>query len=549
MAKLKELGEFVRSASSTIEAPVVRKLRDALPAAGAAAARQGPRQEVRRARRRQPSPPPRRAGQPRRRPPPRRRAGCRGSPAAPHAAGPRGSGPRATCRAGRTGHPGRAGAPPRHGSAARAPPSAPRRRPVPARRRAPAGPRPGNNPFTSAAAPAWAARPRRGRATTRYSTGGATGMPRPGGVPARRRAPGPPAGPPRPGGPRPNPGMMPRAPGARRRSPAGPAVPVGRGAPAGRPGGPAALVPAAAAVAGGSRWRRRCRSAAALPAAVGPGAGRPGGGGRGGGPRRGGTAGAFGRPGGPPRRGRKSKKQRRQEFDNMQAPSIGGVQVPRGDGSTVVRLPRGSSLTDFADKIDANPASLVTVLFHLGEMATATQSLDEETFALLGAELGYEVQIVSPEDEDRELLESFDIDFDERRRRRRGPGRAAAGRHRHGSRRPRKDPPARRDPADRRRRGRGRWHHPAHRCLPGARSERPGASPSSTPRVTRRSPPCVPVVPRSPTSRCSWSRPTTASCRRRSRRSTTRRRPTCRSWWRSTRSTRKAPTPTRSSSS
>ncbi|MGZ4610331.1 MAG: translation initiation factor IF-2, partial [Actinomycetes bacterium] len=145
------------------------------------------------------------------------------------------------------------------------------------------------------------------------------------------------------------------------------------------------------------------------------GAGRPGGGGgvagRGGGPRRGGTAGAGGRPGGPPRRGRKSKKQRRQEFDNMAAPSLGGVQVPRGDGSTVVRLARGSSLTDFADKIDANPASLVTVLFHLGEMATATQSLDEDTFGTLGAELGYVVQIVSPEDEDRELLDSFDIDF------------------------------------------------------------------------------------------------------------------------------------------
>ena len=96
----------------------------------------------------------------------------------------------------------------------------------------------------------------------------------------------------------------------------------------------------------------------------------------------------------------------------MQAPTIGGVQVPRGNGQTV-RLPRGASLADFADRIEANPASLVQVLFHLGEMATATQSLDEETFTLLGSELGYDIQIVSPEDEDRELLESFDIDFDE----------------------------------------------------------------------------------------------------------------------------------------
>ncbi|RMI02430.1 translation initiation factor IF-2 N-terminal domain-containing protein, partial [Cellulomonas triticagri] len=36
MTKLNELGEFVRSASSTIEPPVVRKLRDTYPAGGGA---------------------------------------------------------------------------------------------------------------------------------------------------------------------------------------------------------------------------------------------------------------------------------------------------------------------------------------------------------------------------------------------------------------------------------------------------------------------------------------------------------------------------------
>ena len=94
----------------------------------------------------------------------------------------------------------------------------------------------------------------------------------------------------------------------------------------------------------------------------------------------------------------------------MSAPSIGGVQVPRGNGA-VVRLPRGASLSDFADKIDANPASLVQVMFHLGEMVTATQSVNEDTLQLLGAELNYQVQVVSPEDEDRELLDSFDLTF------------------------------------------------------------------------------------------------------------------------------------------
>ena len=96
----------------------------------------------------------------------------------------------------------------------------------------------------------------------------------------------------------------------------------------------------------------------------------------------------------------------------MQAPSIGGVSIPRGNGQ-VIRLSRGASLSDFADKIGVNPASLVQVLFHLGEMVTATQSVNDETLQLLGAELSYNVQVVSPEEEDRELLESFDIEFGE----------------------------------------------------------------------------------------------------------------------------------------
>ena len=96
----------------------------------------------------------------------------------------------------------------------------------------------------------------------------------------------------------------------------------------------------------------------------------------------------------------------------MQAPAIGGVSIPRGNGQTI-RLSRGASLSDFADKIGVNPASLVQVMFHLGEMVTATQSVNDETLQLLGAELNYNVQVVSPEEEDRELLESFDIEFGE----------------------------------------------------------------------------------------------------------------------------------------
>src|SRR5699024_3594521 len=241
-------------------------------------------------------------------------------------------------------------------------------------------PRPGNNPFASSQGMPKPGGPRPGGQHRGGSAG--SGGPRPGG-PTRSGTAG--SGGPRPGGPRPTPGMMP-----------------GRSSVA-RPG-----APARGRGGGGGRGRGN----------AGPGGGgfgpRPGGGG---GPRgrgrggRGGTQGAFGRGGGRPVRRRKSKRAKRREFEQQSAPSPGGVQVPRGDGSTVVKVRAGASLADFADRIDANPARLVTVLFHLGEMATATQSLDEDTFKTLGAELGYVIEIVSPEDEDRELLESFDIDL------------------------------------------------------------------------------------------------------------------------------------------
>ena len=96
----------------------------------------------------------------------------------------------------------------------------------------------------------------------------------------------------------------------------------------------------------------------------------------------------------------------------MQAPIMDGVRISRGSGE-VVRLPRGASLTDFAEKINVLPADLVKVLIGLGEMVTATQSIDDDTLKLLGSELNYDVQVVSPEDEDRELLESFDLEFGE----------------------------------------------------------------------------------------------------------------------------------------
>lgn len=146
-------------------------------------------------------------------------------------------------------------------------------------------------------------------------------------------------------------------------------------------------------------------------AGAGAGAGFQNSGPSGRGRGRGGAAGAFGRQGGKSSKARKNRMAKRQEFEEMKAPVIGGVRIPSGNGQTI-KLRQGATLSDLAEKINVNPAALVTVLFHLGEMATATQSLDEATFEILGQEIGWNIKIVSAEEEDRELLQQFDIDLD-----------------------------------------------------------------------------------------------------------------------------------------
>ncbi|MFI9154651.1 translation initiation factor IF-2 [Streptomyces sp. NPDC053367] len=486
MAKLQELGEFVRSASSTIEAPVVRKLTDAFQGGGSGKSAK-PAAPRKAAPKPAPAPSPAQAARPAAPRPaaPRPAAQAPAAPAAPAASAPATPGPRPTPGPKPAPRPAPAApeftAPPSAPApAAQAPaadqaprpaarPGAPKPggRPAPGQGQAsrpgqgdrrpggqaprpggarPAGPRPGNNPFTSggnagmarpqAPRPQGAPRPggpgAPGGAGPRPQAPGAQGggprpqapggsRPTPGSMPRPQGGPRPGGG---PGGPRPNPGMMPQRPAAGPRPGGGPGGrgPGGGGRPggggggrpggggfAGRPGGGGggfAGRPAGPGGGGGGFGGR--------PGGPGGGGGgRPGFGGRPGGPGgRGGTQGAFGRPGGPARRGRKSKRQRRQEYEAMQAPSVGGVMLPRGNGETI-RLSRGASLTDFAEKINANPASLVAVMMNLGEMVTATQSVSDETLQLLAGEMNYEVQIVSPEEEDRELLESFDIEFGE----------------------------------------------------------------------------------------------------------------------------------------
>ena len=420
MGHLKEAGEFVKSSSSSLEPPVVRQMREKFAGAHKSkkaetkpapkapkpgAAKPAPKKPVVP----QASAPEASAPVPAPKAPTPKAPAPKGAapkPGAPKAPAPKGTGPKPGApkpgaRKSETA-PKPRGKKPAEGSAPKpggrkpaeggAPKPAPRRNdtPRPARPGAPrpGGPRPGNNPYASSQG-----MPRPGGSG---NAGPRPGVPRPGGSGNAGPRPGAPRpGAPRPGGNRPNPGMMPGQANFARNAATGNNTSE-------RSGG-----------RGGGRGRGGARPGAGAGAGAGAaqnngGGFGPRGGGRGG---RGSTPGAFGRGGGRSQRGRKSKRAKRQEYEQQNAPVIGGVAIPRGNGAQI-RIRQGASLADLAEKIDVNPAALVTVLFALGEMATATQSLDQDTFEALGAELGYDVKVVSPEDEDRELLESFDIDLE-----------------------------------------------------------------------------------------------------------------------------------------
>ncbi|MEY3378508.1 MAG: hypothetical protein RLZZ125_85 [Actinomycetota bacterium] len=373
LAKLQEMGEFVRSASSTVEPPVVRKFLEKFPpvAKPAAEAKPAKKAPAKKAAVKKAAPKVEEASEESVATPPV--TPIANVPVVPPVTPVAPSTPAATAIPPRP--PAARGGNNPFGTSAAPRPSAPRpsqQRPSPQQPGQRPPQRPGNNPFGTSGGP----RPPRPAGQQGGQHGGQRGPmsgPRPGSV-----RPGFAARPPRPdqrtdqrGGGRPgqfSPGQG--APGSR---------PQGSGPYRSQPGG------------------------APRPGGFG-GPGRPG--------QRPGAGGAFGKGGGK-KKSYKSKKALREEIDNMEAPTIGGAIVPRGDGNTPVRLRRGASLADFAEKIGADPAALVSVLFHLGEMVTATQTVDESTLEMLGNEFGYKVTIVSPEDEDREILEQFDINLEQ----------------------------------------------------------------------------------------------------------------------------------------
>ena len=364
LSKLEAMGEFVKSASSTVEPPVARKLRNAFASSG-----QGNASDSKK-----PGHTAKKPAEPASHSMPKPAAPSAPKPAAP--AAPK----------------------PRHAASKSDAPKPGHRAPRPGESR-----QHGNRPNGNAPRPQGGDRRQSGRPTAvpgaRPQHGNApqggnnangakphTPGPRPGNNPFSRKQ----------GMHTPTPGDIPRPHPMNR-----PSVNNGEGRRGGRPGQGGGQRP----TGGGNRFGGNGGGFQGGNSAPSNGPAR---GGRG----RGGAAGAFGRQGGKSSKARKNRLAKRQEFQEMKAPVIGGVRIPTGNGQEV-RLRQGASLADLAEKINVNPAALVTVLFHLGEMATATQSLDEATFQILGEEIGWNIKIVSAEEEDKELLQQFDINLDE----------------------------------------------------------------------------------------------------------------------------------------
>ena len=181
--------------------------------------------------------------------------------------------------------------------------------------------------------------------------------------------------------------------------PPGSARPTSRtGGPGGRPGAPRP---------GGYTPRP-----AGGPGGGGPG--RPGGAPGGGGPGRpggpGGPGGGGNRPSGqrrPPRR--TGRRRRRRDQDDLQpqftAYTSSDAPVPEG----VVIIERGVSAQEFAPKLNRTPADVVRFLLNNGEMVTATMTLADEQMELFALEVGAEILLVEPgQQEEVELQKLFD---------------------------------------------------------------------------------------------------------------------------------------------
>ena len=200
------------------------------------------------------------------------------------------------------------------------------------------------------------------------------------------------------------PGGPSRGPSGPNRGPSGPGGP-GRG-PAGAPGAPGAA--GAGAGPGRPNYVPGRPGGGNFPRSSVPGAGVPRGPVGGGPGSRGGPGG--GRGGGARPQQRQSRSKRRKAFEELEPTRLtsysrSDAQVPTGE----IIVERGMSAQDIGPRFNRTSSDVVRFLMQQGEMVTATQSLSDEMIELFALEVGGQLLLVDPgQQQETELQQLFD---------------------------------------------------------------------------------------------------------------------------------------------
>jgi translation initiation factor IF-2 len=178
---------------------------------------------------------------------------------------------------------------------------------------------------------------------------------------------------------------------------------------------PGSARPAASRPAGGPGGRTGGYAGRPGGAPGGGGPGRPyGGGGPGGGPGGGGPGRpGGGRPSGQRRPPRRSKRRRRRDRDELQPQeqSYTAHDAPVPQGTIVVE--RGVSAQEFGPKLNRTAGDVIKFLLQHGEMLTVTMGLSDEHMELYALDLGADLLLVDPGQQQEVQLQALFDDSDD----------------------------------------------------------------------------------------------------------------------------------------